>query len=121
MSLPPRAGKLRRMSPEEIEAHCMALPGTTRVVQWGGSHVYKVGGKVFAIYAGRRDGVTVKCADAETAEFLIEIGAAVRAPHLPRGGWISVTADAEALDERLQVSYETVRAGLPKAAREALE
>ena len=25
------------------------MPATTHVVQWGGSHVWKVGGKVFAI------------------------------------------------------------------------
>ncbi|WP_308238112.1 MmcQ/YjbR family DNA-binding protein [Phenylobacterium sp. J367] len=33
----------------EVEAIALALPATTKVVQWGGSDVYKVGGKVFAI------------------------------------------------------------------------
>ncbi|TVZ41129.1 putative DNA-binding protein (MmcQ/YjbR family) [Alteromonadaceae bacterium 2753L.S.0a.02] len=28
---------------------CESLPATTHVVQWGDSHVWKVGGKVFAI------------------------------------------------------------------------
>ncbi|BCD99824.1 MmcQ/YjbR family DNA-binding protein [Marinagarivorans cellulosilyticus] len=28
---------------------CRALPATTHVVQWGGAHVWKVGGKVFAV------------------------------------------------------------------------
>ena len=28
---------------------CSSLPATTHVVQWGGSDVWKVGGKVFAI------------------------------------------------------------------------
>jgi predicted DNA-binding protein (MmcQ/YjbR family) len=37
----------------EFDAFCRALPATTYVVQWGGSHVWKVGGKVFAIGTGR--------------------------------------------------------------------
>jgi predicted DNA-binding protein (MmcQ/YjbR family) len=28
---------------------CRSLPATTYVVQWGGAHVWKVGGKVFVI------------------------------------------------------------------------
>ncbi len=101
----------------------MALAGTTRVIQWMGAHVYKIGGKVYAIYADQKHRVTLKCADVETAEFLIEIGVATRAPHLPRGGWISLPADMERgdLEARLETSYETVKAGLPKAAQEALK
>jgi len=34
---------------EEFNDFCGALPATSHVVQWGGSHVWKVGGKVFAI------------------------------------------------------------------------
>jgi predicted DNA-binding protein (MmcQ/YjbR family) len=30
-------------------AYCSALPAMSYVVQWGESHVWKVGGKVFAI------------------------------------------------------------------------
>ena len=37
------------MTYKEYNAFCKALPATTYVVQWGGSHVWKVGGKVFAI------------------------------------------------------------------------
>jgi predicted DNA-binding protein (MmcQ/YjbR family) len=37
------------MTYEGFNAFCRALPATTYVVQWGGSHVWKVGGKVFAI------------------------------------------------------------------------
>jgi len=37
------------MTRDDIEAVASALPAVTRVVQWGGSDVYKVGGKVFAI------------------------------------------------------------------------
>ncbi|HIP79896.1 MAG TPA: MmcQ/YjbR family DNA-binding protein, partial [Kiloniellaceae bacterium] len=43
------------MTYEEFNAFCKALPATTYVVQWGGSHVWKVGGKVFAV-GGWADG-----------------------------------------------------------------
>lgn len=37
------------MTYEEYNQFCQSLPATTYVVQWGGAHVWKVGGKVFAI------------------------------------------------------------------------
>ena len=37
------------MTYEEFNEFCCTLIATTHVVQWGGSHVWKVGGKVFAI------------------------------------------------------------------------
>lgn len=37
------------MTYKEYNAFCRKLTATTYVVQWGGSHVWKVGGKVFAI------------------------------------------------------------------------
>ena len=37
------------MTYDEYNAFCGALPAASHVVQWGGSHVWKVGGKVFAI------------------------------------------------------------------------
>ena len=37
------------MTYDEYNEFCAALPATSHVVQWGGSHVWKVGGKVFAI------------------------------------------------------------------------
>jgi predicted DNA-binding protein (MmcQ/YjbR family) len=43
------------MTYEEFNAFCGRLPATTHVVQWGGAHVWKVGGKVFAI-GGWEDG-----------------------------------------------------------------
>ncbi len=37
------------MDYDSFNKFCGALPATTYVVQWGNSHVWKVGGKVFAI------------------------------------------------------------------------
>jgi predicted DNA-binding protein (MmcQ/YjbR family) len=45
---------VRYMTHTEFNAFCRTLPVATYVVQWGGSHVGKVGGKVLAI-AGAQD------------------------------------------------------------------
>jgi predicted DNA-binding protein (MmcQ/YjbR family) len=37
------------MTDEEFNEFCSALPAVSYVMQWGGAHVWKVGGKVFAI------------------------------------------------------------------------
>lgn len=37
------------MTYEEYNTFCRSLTAATHVVQWGGAHVWKVGGKVFAI------------------------------------------------------------------------
>ncbi len=37
------------MTYDDFNRFCAALPATSHVVQWGGSQVWKVGGKVFAI------------------------------------------------------------------------
>lgn len=37
------------MTLEQFNDFCRALPATTYVVQWGGAHVWKVGGKVFVL------------------------------------------------------------------------
>ena len=41
------------MTRDQFDAFCRSLPATTFVIQWGGSHVWKVGGKVFAISSER--------------------------------------------------------------------
>ncbi len=37
------------MTRDDFNTFCAALPASTHVVQWGGSDVWKVGGKVYAI------------------------------------------------------------------------
>ncbi len=54
------------MTLDDYNAFCAALPAATHVVQWGGAHVWKVGGKVFAIGgwdAGEEPGITFKVSD----------------------------------------------------------
>jgi len=50
------------MNYDQFNRFCGSLPAATYVVQWGGSHVWKVGGKVFAIggWADDAPGFTFK-------------------------------------------------------------
>lgn len=107
----------------EIDAICAAFPGATlahppELVSW------KVGGKMFACFGGEADmdGVSVKCADVETAAMLIDVGAALRAPYF-HASWVRLpfeAADAAEAAHRLAVSYDLVRASLKAALRKAL-
>jgi predicted DNA-binding protein (MmcQ/YjbR family) len=106
-----------------INAHCATLPGAEVSDPWGGGHdAWKVGGKMFAVVGVMEDGVSVKCADVETAGLLIEMGRAVRAPYFHRS-WVRVPWGAVSDDEireRLTASYAIIRAGLPKKVQALL-
>ncbi len=105
------------MSRETVDSICAALPGA----HWashhdGGLDAWKIGDKMFACIGMANDGVSVKCADVETAQFLIEIGAAQKAKYFHRS-WVRVRFDGKGADEfrdRIHTSYAIVRASLPK-------
>lgn len=108
---------------EQIDQICAALPGA-EFVQPPELTSWKVGGKMFACFAGdgNPSGVSVKCADIETARMLIDAGLAQRAPYF-HASWVRLPLDATDLGDarhRLVVSYDIVRGGLKKAARDAL-
>lgn len=51
---------------DDYNTFCASLPGTSRVVQWGGAEVWKVGTKVFAIGREAEHGemaVSFKCSE----------------------------------------------------------
>ncbi|HEU0221918.1 MAG TPA: MmcQ/YjbR family DNA-binding protein [Paracoccaceae bacterium] len=112
------------MTRDEVNAFCAALPGSELSDPWGGGHdCWKVGGKMYALMGAMNAGVSLKCADDETARLLIELGRAEKAPYLTRGGWILVPwgrMPDEELRERLATSYRTVRQGLPRRVQAAL-
>jgi len=110
---------------DEFDLFCAALPGATLVIQWGDSHVYKVGGKVFAMGAGPSQGgeaaFTFKTSPV-AFEVLVEAGRARRAPYLPRGNWLQVGGGAmgeEELTGYIRQAHAIIAAGLPKALRPA--
>ena len=106
-----------------VNAHAATLPGAEVSDPWGGGHdAWKVGGKMFAVVGVMNDGVSVKCADVETAQLLIEMGRAIRPPYF-HASWVrlpwGLVSDAE-MYERLTISYRLIRGGLSKKVQASL-
>jgi len=112
---------------DEFNAFCRDLPATTYVMQWGGSHVWKVGGKVFAIggWADGGAGFTFKVTDI-SYEILKEQPGLRPAPYLASRGmkWIQHHAKPGLSDTDLKAylrqSHRIVSLGLTKKKRTEL-
>jgi predicted DNA-binding protein (MmcQ/YjbR family) len=112
------------MNYEWFNAFCATLPATTTVVQWGGSHVWKVGGKVFAIGGWHDDRPAFTFKVSEIAYELLKDQAGLRpAPYLASRGlkWIQHYArpgltDTE-LEDYLRLSHRLVTQGLSRKKR----
>ncbi len=115
------------MSPEAFEAACLDLPAATKVVQWGGASVYKLGPKVFAIAglsrAGEPASYVFKVSEM-AYELLIEHGFAEPAPYLRRAKWVRLRRQDALGDDDLRAylgqAHALVAAKLTRAARAAL-
>ncbi len=115
------------MAPTAFNAFCRTLPAATYVMQWGGAHVWKVGGKVFAIgsWDEKLAGITFK-----TTPLSFEILGAQPglrpAPYLASRGlkWIQHYAKPGLSDrdlkQYLRLSHQLVAQGLSKKTRTAL-
>ncbi len=109
------------MTADEIEAHCLALPATSSVVQWGGTHVFKVGGKIFAACGGAWP-VAFKASDL-AFEVLPEQGLARPARYLYRARWLELDRGALSDDELrsyLTEAHALVAGRLPRKLRAEL-
>lgn len=116
------------MDYEGFNQFCGAFSATTHVIQWGNSHVWKVGGKVFAIGGwGKNDqpAFTFKTSDLNF-EFLSDHDGYQPAPYFASRGmkWIQQTDTSGALDEELRYylaeSYRLVSLGLSKRKQKEL-
>ncbi len=112
---------------EEFNAFCGGLPATTYVMQWGGAHVWKVGGKVFAIggWSDDRAAITFKASDL-SFEVLKEQPGLRPAPYLATRGlkWIQHYAEPGLSDDELKdylsQSHRIVAGGLSKKQQREL-
>jgi predicted DNA-binding protein (MmcQ/YjbR family) len=116
------------MTLSDYNALCASLPSTTHVVQWGGAHVWKVGGKVFAIGGwddGKEVAVTFKVSDI-AYDVLKEQPGCRPAPYLASRGmnWIQrqtrESIGDEALCDYLRESHRLVAAKLTRLIRREL-
>ena len=110
-----------RMTRSLIDTMCAAYPGATASDPTTELDSWKVGGKMFACFGDRIDGVCVKTDSAETAAMLIDAGAATKAPYFHKS-WVLVSFDSEKdeLQHRIAVSYDIIFRALPKKLRDQI-
>ena len=119
------------MTLDDYNRFCAGLPCTAHVVQWGGAHVWKVGGasgKVFAVAwpeANSTLHVTFKASDM-SYELLKNQPGMLPAPYFASRGmkWLqhrsSETVDDAALRDYLRASHRMAAGGLPKRVQRTL-
>jgi predicted DNA-binding protein (MmcQ/YjbR family) len=109
-----------------VEKFLKSLRHTTMVVQWGDHHVYKIGGKVFAVVGGSGEaepGLTFKAGET-SFDILTRQNGIIQAPYMARNQWVKLerlTAlkDSE-LKGYLERSYNLIASGLTKKMRVSL-
>jgi predicted DNA-binding protein (MmcQ/YjbR family) len=108
------------VTPEAAEAHCLSLPGATLHIQWGGTHVIKVGGKIFALIGGSVWRLTFKTSEM-AFELLCEQGLARPAPYLQRAKWVQLLAPDSLSDDDVRAyltqAHALIAAKLTRKAR----
>lgn len=116
------------MTYEEFNNYCKSLPAATYVVQWGNSHVWKVGGKVFAIGGwehSEKPAFTFKASE-QNYLFLNEVPGYRPAPYLASRGmsWMQQYDAQEEDDSELKYyireSHRIVSLGLSKKKQKEL-
>ena len=109
------------MTRDEINALCATHPGATQSDPTTELDSWKVGGKMFVCFGDRINGFCTKTDSVETAQMLIDAGAATKAPYFHKS-WVLVSFDV-APDEaahRIATSYAIIHKALPKKIRDTL-
>jgi predicted DNA-binding protein (MmcQ/YjbR family) len=114
------------VTPRQIDRFCAGLPAATRIVQWEGVAVFKVGGKMFCLIAHDNHAVgriSFKSAP-EHYEALSRSPGFRPAPYLARAKWVSVD-DPAALTEAemkayLKRAHAVIAAALPRKKQKEL-
>ena len=115
------------MNRKAFDIYCKTLPAVTHVVQWHGTSVWKIGGKIFAICGtagnGNREKISLKCSDT-AYDILCERSGIIPAPYLARAKWVQlVTPDAMDDDDiklYIQKAYDIIVSKLTKSVRKEL-
>ena len=116
------------MTLEEYNRFCEGLIATSHVVQWGGAHVWKVGGKVFAVGGwGDSEALAVTFKVSPLSFDILKEQPGLRpAPYLASRGmkWIqhydAPGLDDEALRAYIEESHRLVASGLSKTKQRDL-
>ena len=108
------------MTRGEVEAIALALPATTKVVQWGESDVFKVGGRVFALCNA---GLSFKVSEI-AFEVLTSDGLGRQAPYCAKGQWVNIAhmrLEPEDAAGWLATAHSLIAAKLTRKLRAELE
>ena len=115
------------MTPKQIDRFCASLPAATRIVQWEGVAVFKVGGKMFCLIAPAEHSVgriSFKSAP-EHYEALSRSPGFRPAPYLARAKWVSVddpkALTATEMKAYLKRAHAVIAAALPKKKQKELK
>lgn len=106
------------MNRDTVNQICAVFAGSTAADPATELDSWKVGGKMFACFGDRINGVCTKTDSIETATMLIDAGAVTKAPYFHKS-WVLVDFDAsdDEMHHRLQVSYDIIVKALPKRLR----
>ena len=116
------------MNLKQFDAYCASPPATEMVVQWGDAHVWKVGGKIFAIashWGADVGGAKIGFKASDMAfRMLTEEPDIEPSPYLGRYKWVQLqSADALSQDDLknyITAAHQMVSAKLTKAKKKEL-
>lgn len=114
------------LSHQAVRDYLGSLPAATLSVQWGDTHVYKVGGKMFAMMRSPEDKtqtIAFKAGD-ESFTILTQDEGIIPAPYLQRSKWVQLDRlsrlPAKELKAYLERAHSIIAGGLTKKLRAEL-
>jgi len=115
------------MTPAAIDRFCRSLRGATRIVQWEGVIVFKVGGKMFALLPRDDDGRGRELwfkADDAYYDTMKNAPGFRPCPYLARAGWVAAAKPARLPAEQIKAyirrAHAVIAARLPRKTQLAL-
>lgn len=117
------------MNRKHFDDVCGRFSATTHVVQWGDASVWKVGGKMFAIWgegpkADPRHRVSFKCSDLAYSILTEQEGINPAPYNLYKAKWVQIIGDDVMDDETmagyLEDAHAAIAAKLPKKLKAEL-
>ena len=114
------------MIAKDLHAFLAALPQTTLSIQWGNDHVFKIGGRMFAVMdppGGKSRSLSFKASE-ESFEILTRLDGIIPAPYLARAKWVYLDKPqrlpAKDLKAYLKRAHAIVGSGLTKKKQKEL-
>src|SRR3954447_4480264 len=101
-------GATRRLTGDQLRAHCMALPGAWQDEPWEGDVVAKVADKIFA-FLGDGTSVGVKCGAGreEADEWLLAYPGDARVmAYIGRSGWNTLDVGGAIPDDEIREAID---------------